>query len=98
MNTIIYDTHRIFFPTSSSNGPTSADKVSIKINSESEIGEAKNVQEAIQMMTNGLDGLVEDLPQNLNIESETISLNDVARCVNNILNAFRQNVKEENNE
>jgi len=38
------------------------------------------------------------LPQNLNIESETISLNDVARCVNNILNAFRQNVKEENNE
>lgn len=97
MSTVVYDTKRIFFPTGGgSGGSTSADKVSIKIDSSGEISEATNVQEAIQMMASSFEQLVNDLPENLK-EDKSITVNQIVTCINAILNAFRQMAEEQNN-
>lgn len=98
-NTILYDSKRIFLSGGSGGGggdPVSADKVSINIETSGELSQAKDVQTAIQMMADGMGGVIDGLPKD-NLPNNA-KVNEIIKCVNEILDAFRQNIKEEQNE
>lgn len=87
MNTVIYDTKRIFFPTGGgSGGPSSADKVSIKVKSDTEISSVQNVQAAVQYLVDHINGGIGDLPQAL--KPDEAKLKDVIKGFNDLLTAL----------
>ena len=89
MNTVIYDSRRIFFPTGSggSGGSSSADKVSVDIKSETEISSVQNVQAALQYLADHINGSIGDLPNEL--EPDTAKLKDVIKGFNDLLKALK---------
>lgn len=82
MSAIIYDSRRIFWP---ANAPAKA--IPIDIKSSGAIGDATNVQDAIQLLTNDISGVIEELPKELDETSAT--LNDTIKNVNAIINALK---------
>lgn len=83
MNTVIYDSRRIFWP---QNAPASA--IPIKIESPGEISSARTVQDAVQMLANDISCTIGKLPkEDLNRDENT--LRETIDYVNQILDALR---------
>lgn len=84
MNTVVYDTRKIFFPTGGgSSGSTSADKVSIDIKSDTEISSTKNVHDAIQFLADHINGTIGKLPNTL--DPDEARLKDVIKGFNDLI-------------
>lgn len=82
MNTVIYDSRRIFWPQN-----TPANGIPIKIDSPGEISGVTNVQDAIQMLTDDISCTIGKLPKDLDRDEDT--LRNTIDCVNLILEALR---------
>lgn len=88
MSTVIYDTRRIFWPVSGgSSGPTSADKVSIDIESDTEISSKTNVQDAVQYLADHINGTIGKLPDKL--DPDEARLKDVIKGFNDLIDALK---------
>lgn len=82
MNTIIYDSRRIFWP---QNSPASS--IPINISSPGEISSARTVQDAVQMLADDISCTIGKLPDDLQRDKNT--LRETIDCVNQILEALR---------
>lgn len=86
MNTIVYDSRRIFWP---QNAPANA--IPIDIQSNSEISSAKTVEEAVQMIADDISCVVVNLPDKLNRDKST--LRDVIDRFNELLDVLNEEPK-----
>lgn len=82
MNTVIYDSRRIFWPQNAA-----ASAIPITIQSPGEISSARSVQDAVQMLADDISCTIGKLPGDLDRDENT--LRETIDCVNQILDALR---------
>lgn len=82
MNTVIYDSRRIFWPQN-----TPASGIPITIVSPGEISSARTVQDAVQMLVDDISCTIGKLPDDLDRDENT--LRETIDCVNQLLDALR---------
>lgn len=77
----VYDSRRIFFP---ANAPAKA--IPIKIESSGEISSAKNVQDAVQLLADGVAATIGELPPGLD---DNATLRNTVAQLNQVIAALK---------